>query len=196
MSYIGAMPRSAPLEVAALYRLARASPPHKLLGACLISCAVDAFADNNLTIALAFARLAAFCDAVNRGGEPLLRALESGLPEADALPHVEAFTAAVEELSSRTGLLAALRRPMTCKCLAPCAVAALPPALLADAEAAAQGDASGAASQGSKAPAAAVEAMSVKELKAALAELGVPTAGLAEKEDLRGALRSALGQKP
>jgi hypothetical protein len=207
-------PQNAPLELRLFCAFARATPPHPLLHRILLSCGVDALADRNYGNARMFCRFAALCSGVARRPALLaeleagLVALGSGAGAGGGSEHVAALAGEVAALASHTGLLAALRRHMTCGCLEPRSASALP---LAEAlgdegvqgEAGGEGGGSGveaaAPSAGGALPAGAalpvggVEAMSVKQLKAALAERGIPTAGLLEKADLQGALRAALG---
>lgn len=98
---------------------------------------------------------------------------------------LRALAAAVKALASRSGLLAALRLPITCTCLTPCGPGALP---LSEVAAGPAEEAEG----GSELTPAAIAAMSAKELKAALAARGVSTVGLLEKGELQAALQAAL----
>ena len=223
MGAIAALPpRGAPAELAYFCSFARAKPPHPQLHRILLSCAVDAVADNNLGNARMFGRFGAFCRAVCRRGA-LLGELEAGLAAlgggggsgggsgggGGSDEHLQALAEEVAALASHTGLLAALRRHITCRCLAPRSASALPLVELpqgseaaqdgAGAAAAGAGEGEGAAAAAAAAPepapaaeATPVEAMSIKQLKAALAERGVSTVGMAEKQDLQEALRNAL----
>ena len=219
MPLVGSLPiGDAARELQQLCAFARATPPHPKLHRILLSCAVDALADSNAGIARRMARIAAFCCALARR-PALLGGVEAGLQGGSV---GDAGAAAMRALAEEyaafepyAGLLAALRHPMTCGCLQPLSAGALPltdpqdPA--SDGEGAGGGAAEDPAPGGGEGggaaaapaggagppPAAAVpvEAMSVKELKAALQALGVPTAGLLEKAELQAALREATSKK-
>ncbi len=218
MGAIAALPpQGAALEIKLFCAFARATPPHPQLHRILFSCAVDALADKNWGYCRVLCRFAVLCSGVARR-PALLAELEAGLVAlgsgagAGGGQHVAALAEEVAAQASHTGLLAALRRHMTCGCLAPRSASALPLAeALEDEEGAQGGEGGGAAgggggggggdapgAPGAPAPPAEaapvdVEALSIKQLKAALAERGIPTAGLLEKGDLQAALRAALG---
>jgi hypothetical protein len=236
MQVLGRLPeRDAARELRLLCSFARATPPHAKLHLILLSCGCDALVDNNVGIARRFVRIAFLCRALLQRPS-LLAELEAALQgqgggaagggggggaaaaAAAGAPGTAAMRALAEQVTQRdsyTGLLAALRQPMTCSCLQPLNVSALPltdpqspgsgddGGAAGDPGAAHEGSPSGGAAEAAAAAAAAapepptaaakpVEEMSVKELKAALLALGVPTAGLLEKADLQQALRNAL----
>ena len=196
MRCMGALPPNEELELLVLCNFVRTSPPHAGLSRILLSCAVDAFADENLSSARVLARMGTFFAAVRK--QPALlgeieAALEAGSGSGggavEGSAPLRALAADVMTLASRSGLLAALRLPITCACLTPCGPGALPLSEVATGPAEGGGGSGGG---GSELSPAAIAAMSAKELKAALAARGVSTVGLLEKGELQAALLAAL----
>ncbi len=206
MACMGALPASEEMELLKLCTFVRTSPLHAGLPHILLSCAVDAFADENLSPARVLARMATVFAAVK--AEPaLLEEIEAALGVGSGgggdgggggagggSEPLRALAAAIKALASRSGLLAALRLPIKCACLTPCGPGALPLSDVAMGPAE-EAEGGGGGGGGGVLTPEAIAAMSVVELKAALAARGVSTVGLLEKGELKAALLAALMTK-
>ena len=175
---------------------------HPQLHRVLRSCAVDAFADSNLWMSRLFCRGAAFHEILLRGGEAFLLALRvggKGGANGSGEEFVIEFAIAVEECVPRTGLLAVLRKSMTCDCLRPISLEALPIVPPIASASASGGGGDGASASGASASGVggeegvkpSIESLTIKQIKAELQKRGVSTVGLAEKGDLQEALKGA-----